>query len=142
MPDTPADMEDAVVAILRSDADVSAMVDARIYPMDFPQNPVYPAIIFQVISRFHHAHMQGASGLARSRIQVDVYSQDYDTTKALAWKVKNAMHAFKGMVPVVDSAPVEVQGIFCTTERDMAESVIRQSGRKVRRRLQEFTVWV
>lgn len=139
--DTEPTMEDAVFAIAMADPLSVQYLADRLYPIDFPQAPVYPAATYQVITRFQYNHLSGASNLARSRIQFDVYAYSYDEVVRICRALVRAMNAYKGLVPVEGGPPVEVQGIFCTMEEDRAETVIRQSGRKVRRRQLEFTVW-
>ncbi|AYD87663.1 hypothetical protein W2_gp011 [Caulobacter phage W2] len=136
-----ADHEDAFFAHVTGNAAFAALASDRLYPVDFPQRPVYPAAVYQVAGGQHLFSQGGSSGLARKRLQVDCYAEDYDTMKALAGAVIDACHGFKGFVAIPDSDPVEVQGLFCTMEHDAPESRARESGPKVRRRTLEFAVW-
>lgn len=136
-----ADHEDAFFKKVTGNPAWSAIAGDRLYPVDFPQRPVYPAAVYTVIGGQHTFSMGGNSHLARFRIQLDVYAEDYDTMKSLARATVDACHGFKGFVAVPGSDPVEVQGLFCTMEHDAPESRARESGPKVRRRLLEFAVW-
>lgn len=135
-------MEDALYALVTESAAFQALAGDRLYPVDFPQAPVYPAALYMVVSRLHHYHMTGSSNLRKARVQFDAFAETYDAVVALADVIRETIEAYRGLVPVEGGDPVEVQGIFCTIDRDEPESGTRTSGPKVRRRLLEFTVWV
>lgn len=146
-----ATLEDTVYLLVTTAEGFVALAADRLYPVDFPQAPTYPAALYMVPSRAHTMHMDGPSQLRKSRVQVDTFALTYDEALALANAIIDALSGFKGWVdvPVTNAAgqvirtdPVEVQGIFCTIDRDEPESGTRTSGPKVRRRLLEFTVWV
>lgn len=143
-----ATMEDAVFVLVTEHPVFTAQAGERLYPVDFPQAPTYPAATYIVPSRIHDYHMEGPSGLRKARVQFDVYGETWDACVALGDAVIEVLGGFKGMVdvlPVEDGDPtetVEVQGIFCIIDRDVTESGTRTSGPKVRRRLIEFTIWV
>lgn len=146
-----ATLEDTLYRLVTTAAGFIALAEDRLYPVDFPQAPVYPAALYMVPSRVHYMHMDGVTQLRKARVQVDAFALTYDAAVALADAIREAINGFRGMVdvPVTDAAgvvirtdAVEVQGIFCTIDRDEPESGTRTSGPKVRRRLLEFTVWV
>lgn len=136
-------MEDAVFALVTGSPAFSALAGERLYPVDFPQAPTYPAATYVVPSRLHDYHMDGPSGLRKARVQFDAYGETWDECVALGDTIIDLLGGFRGAVEIEDSADaVEVQGIFCIIDRDVSESGTRLSGPKVRRRLIEFTVWV
>lgn len=146
-----ATLEDTLYRLVTTAEAFVALAGDRLYPVDFPQAPLYPAALYMVPSRLHFMHMDGVTQLRKARVQVDAFGLTYDAAVALADAIREAINGFKGVVdvPVTDAAgvlvrtdPVEVQGIFCTIDRDEPESGTRTSGPKVRRRLLEFTVWV
>jgi hypothetical protein len=135
-------MEDALYAVVMASPAVTAILGDRFYPVDFPQAPVYPAALYLVVSRVRHVHMNGNSRLARSRLQVDAYALSFDELVALAEAISDALHAFRGLVTVEGVAdPVEVQGVFSQNEIDLPETVVRQSGPRIRTRQLEFAIW-
>lgn len=136
-----AAMEDAIYALVTSAPAVVAIQGDRLYPIDFPQVPVYPASLYAVPSRLHAHHFGGSSHFRKARVQFDVYAETWDECVALGDAIIDALDAFKGLVPVEGGDPVEVQGIFCTIDRDATESgTALSSPSKVRRRLIEFAV--
>lgn len=146
-----ATLEDTIYGLVTGDPAFQAQAEDRLYPVDFPQAPEYPAALYMVPSRAHFMHMDGVTQLARARVQVDTFAETYDEAVALADTIRARLNGWKGVVDVTVTDregntlrvdPVEVQGIFCTIDRDEPESGTRRSGPKVRRRLLEFTVWV
>lgn len=135
-------MEDAIFALVTGDPAVAAIMGARLYPVDFPQAPEYPAALYAMPSRTHAQHFGGSSHFRRARMQFDVYATTWDECVTLGDAIIKALDAFKGSVVIEDGAdPVEVQGIFCTIDRDATESgTALSSPSKVRRRLIEFAV--
>lgn len=134
-------MEDALYALVTSDPAVTAIQGDRLYPIDFPQAPTYPASLYAVPSRLHAYHFGGSSNFRRARVQFDVYAETWDECVALGNALIDCLGAYKGLVPVEGGQPVEVQGIFCTIDRDATESgTALSSPSKVRRRLIEFAV--
>lgn len=59
---------------------VTDNIGTRLYPDQAPETASTPYAVYSEISRTHEHSMAGASGLARSRIQVDCFA----TTRALA----------------------------------------------------------
>jgi hypothetical protein len=137
-----ATMEDAIYALVTGDPRFTAQAGLRLYPIDFPDAPTYPAALYMVPSRLHHYHHGGSSNLKKARVQFDAYGETWDEVVQLGDSIIAILGGYRGMVPVDGGDPVEVQAIFCTIDRDATESGTRTSGPRVRRRLLEFTVWV
>jgi hypothetical protein len=90
-----------LVAVLRDDPDVSALVDMRIYPDILPQNPVYPSITYFEIDPGAQYCLSGPSDLTNPQIQVDCWAVTRSGAKDLAAKVKAAIdgaNTFKGLL--------------------------------------------
>ena len=103
--------------ILKNNANVTALVIARIYPMKLPQNWTLPAIVYQRISGARWANYSGASGRARPRFQIDCYASDYDGAKDLSDKVRKCLDGFKGDI----NTESNVGGIHLEGDRDIWE---------------------
>jgi hypothetical protein len=68
-----------------------ALVSGRCYPLTAPDPVVKPYIVFSTISDVQLNSLDGYSGIAEKRIQVDVYTTGYGVAKTLALSVKTAM---------------------------------------------------
>lgn len=118
---TLADLRLGLRAYLLADAAILALVATRVFPVKLPQATTLPSIVYQRISGMGSHHMQGASGLARPRMQIDCYSLSADTATVLANLVKERIDGFSGNMPWGENSPAEdiiIQGIFFADERD------------------------
>jgi hypothetical protein len=68
----------AVATLLRTDPGVAALVGARIYPGQIPQNASYPCITYALIDDPSVNSHQGSSGLAEARFQFDCWAKTDD----------------------------------------------------------------
>lgn len=79
---------EAVLRHLLTVSAVTALVGSRVYNQLLPQSPTLPAVVVQDISQLEGAHLRGADGVFRTRVQIDVYAK----TKASADAVDEAIH--------------------------------------------------
>lgn len=108
--------EPAIYALLAADAGVSALVGARIYQGRLPQDPTYPALVYQVVSEQMDTAYDGAVGPGTQRIQVDSYDDDYPGSRALDAAVKEALTGARGTY-----ATVQIEGVFQAGSRYLYE---------------------
>lgn len=89
--------EEAMLNVLESDAAVQAHCGAtpgtRIHPLVLPQDPTLSAITYQRIANDPMYSSDGADGLDRVRMQLDVWAASYEGAKQLVRAVKNALEA-------------------------------------------------
>ena len=121
-------IEQAVLKTLADDATIAGYVAARIYFMRAPQNTAAPYITLFKVSAPRDATLDGASGLVRGRIQVDVYAETYMGSKDIAAAVKAALVDYSGDMansgfPYVlpSDFGVPVNGVDCDDESDYWE---------------------
>jgi len=110
-------VEIALEDILTANSGVTALVAQRVYAMKMPQNPTYPLITYFRVSGPRVESMQGASGLASPRFQIDIWAKTYAETKAIARAVQLALEGYRATV-----GTVPVQGILFDSDRDLYES--------------------
>src|SRR5262245_24423190 len=109
-----ADLRPQLRAFLLADSGISAAVGGeRVFPVTLPQGENRPSVVYTRISGVGDHHMQGASGLARPRYQIDAYAPLADEANALADLVKARLDGYRGPMGVIT-----VQGAFFETERD------------------------
>lgn len=99
-------IEEALFAHLTANAGVTALVSTRVYPVQMPQNPTLPAIVYNRISGERVQHMQGSSGLASPRIQFDCFAKTYAVAKAVAEALRLAIEGFSGTMGGVNGPDV------------------------------------
>lgn len=89
-------MEGDFLALLRADANVTALAGNRINFGEHPQGEPHPAIVLQTISSETDMHMNGSGGLETARVQVDCIADTYRDAKYLARAVNDAIHFYRG----------------------------------------------
>jgi len=110
-------IEESIHYELRHDADITALVSNRIYPLLLPQEVTYPAISFQLISSQRIHDIGGPTGRAHPRIQIDCWAETYSGVKDLSNEVRLCLDGFKGTI----NAETDIGGIYLDGERDIYE---------------------
>jgi hypothetical protein len=91
---------------LSTASNITAIIGTNIYPDITPQNVDYPFIVYSIIDSNPVDFKDGQSNLEEIDLQIDVYTQNYDTTQNLANLIRNRLDRFVGTVE-----GVEVQSI-------------------------------
>jgi hypothetical protein len=91
---------------LSSASNITAIISTNIYPDITPQNVDYPFIVYSIIDSSPVDFKDGQSNLEEIDLQIDVYTQNYDTTQNLSNLIRNRLDRFVGTVE-----GVEVQSI-------------------------------
>lgn len=89
------------------------LVSNRIYHKILPQNPVYPAVTYYVVSNTYDWAMGSDTGLQHARVQVSAFGADDSVAADAATQVKAALKRWTGT-----AAGVTVQAIFMENEFD------------------------
>lgn len=115
-----AGAEEALFAILSNDAGVTAIVGDRIYPLQTPEEGQYPALSYWRVDGPREHALDGPAGLARPRMQVDAWANDFRTAKAAIEAVIEALDGYRGTV-----AGVSIVGILALNDHDIFEPSTR-----------------
>ena len=87
------DFEKYLVATLKGNAPLAALVGTRIFPLIVPQGTDFPCISYQRISGMPANTLSGHSGLEEIDLQIDVWAKTYAEAKEIAKAVRAAMPA-------------------------------------------------
>jgi hypothetical protein len=87
------DFEKYLVATLKGNAQLAALVGTNIFPIIIPQGTAFPCISYQRISGMPANTLSGHSGLEEIDLQIDVWAKTYTEAKAIAKAVRAAMPA-------------------------------------------------
>jgi len=137
------EIEEAIYRLLTIDATTGVLAGTRIYPLRAPQEnsdgtPIdLPYITFQRISADHEHHMDSASGLVVTRLQIDGYAGSYTMARALSHAIREALDGYRGSVTVEDGAVTikmmhlenDLDGIDESTGEDLGSYRITQDYR-------------
>lgn len=107
-------IEKAIRSLLQQAVNAAGYSANRTFPMLAPAETEYPFFVYQKISGARDHHLEGASGLAFPRIQIDAYATTYAAAKALFDQARRVLDGFRGTV-----AGVEIKSCLLDTERDL-----------------------
>lgn len=120
-------IEEVLFEYLSTSASLTALLgagsDARIYPKRLPQQPVLPALVFQVVSKVPaYTHEQAgdppvASAFVRSRFQFDLWAADYEGLLPLRDALFAGISGFRGMM-----GAMKIESVFVLNEVDGFEA--------------------
>lgn len=74
------DIQSAVRAYILADPAIAAAIGDRLWPIKLPQNATLPAITMKGISDVRFPTLRGRAGLARPRLQLDVWIREMPGT--------------------------------------------------------------
>jgi hypothetical protein len=87
-----------VYGILSATTGVTSLVSTRIYPDMAPQNATFPYIVFQKLSTTPTDTKEGTSPLDKMLVQIDCYSNNYDTAHSIAAAIRVALDRYTGTI--------------------------------------------
>lgn len=123
---TLADIRLGLRAFLLASTPIAALVTDRVFPIMLKQGEKETSIVYTRISGQGDHWMQGPTGLARPRYQIDCWALAAAEATALANLVKERLDGYRGPMPYGSNSPqdfVTVQGIFFTDEREDSMNV-------------------
>jgi hypothetical protein len=123
-------IESGLRTILINDSTISA-ITTRCYPVMIPQSPVYPLILYTKISGMRDHALEGPSGMAHPRFQIEAWAETYDEAKGLSEAIRSALDGYTGT-----SDSTYIGSCLLDSERDIYESEI-----DVFRILQDYIIW-
>lgn len=116
-------VEEALVSELLADATVGGLVSTRVYHLQLPQKPTYPAITYQRISTTQGDIMEGVDTRTQVRIQVDAWGRSVSSVKGIADACRTLLAGKRGAFGAVGS-PAEsltLQHCRLESEQDLAD---------------------
>jgi len=87
---------------LSTASNITAIISTNIYPDITPQNVDYPFIVYSIIDSNPVDFKDGQSNLEEIDLQIDVYTQNYDTTQNLSNLIRNRLDRFVGTLEGVE----------------------------------------
>jgi len=127
-------LRDGLVAHLKANAGVAALVVDRVYHEGMPQNVVYPAVAYAKTSVERFQTLAGPSSLVKARVNVDVWAKTSAEAIALADAVKDALDGVTGSL-----GGLSIQSCSYVSEADLSEF---EGDRSDRHLTIEFEIWL
>lgn len=111
-------MEQAIYYILANDAAVKAIVVARIYPFEIPQDVILPAIVYGRVSTMPTDTKDGVSKLDSVIVDIDLFGENFKILSDLADKTRAALDRKSGTY-----SSQNIDSIIFTDQRNIYEEV-------------------
>lgn len=129
----------ALVAALKADPAVVAIVGDRVFPGIVPQTVSLPAIAYQVVSlaRNRPRDLAGRNLIPSARIQISALSRSLSECEAAIEAVRQAIDAFRGDL---GGAGLTVVDTIAIDERDLHEDVGDATARPIFRTVADYLV--
>jgi hypothetical protein len=112
-------LEHGLVNFLKTDSGVSPLVGDRIYRMTLPQNPVFPALVYQGVSIVRDEMLIGGNISPDARIQITCCVKNVEGLSALTKAVKDALRNFYGIWTVPGFGSNAISGVEIASEVDI-----------------------
>ena len=115
--------------LLVSDASIAAVITARCYPIQLPQNPTLPAVTYFAVSGDRLKSNSGPQDYGWTRFQIDTWALSMSAALSLADLILARLDGYKGSFDDGNSPAVStwtIQGAFLAGERDFYESDPKQ----------------
>ncbi|MDD5359490.1 MAG: DUF3168 domain-containing protein [Sulfurovaceae bacterium] len=87
----------------------------RIYPQLMPQGCVKPALVYTIVNSSDNQGLEGCVSSENTRVQIDVYANNYLEAKTIKNEVKAALYSFSSIPYAMnsrDGAYEEETGLF------------------------------
>lgn len=124
------DLRPALRAFLLADGAIAAVVGTRVYPLRMPQGETQASIVYTRVSGEGDYTMQGPTGYARPRIQIDAWASSANAAVALSNLIRDRLDGFRGVMGSGADA-ITVRGVFVADEREGFDEAanLHRSGR-------------
>ncbi|MBR1193236.1 DUF3168 domain-containing protein [Bradyrhizobium sp. AUGA SZCCT0160] len=121
------DIRPALREFLLGDANISALVVTRVFPIVLPQGVKLASVVYNRISGAGDYDMQASTGYVRPRFQIAAWAPGADAAVTLAGRLKDRLDGYRGVMGSGGSA-VTVQGVFMADEREMFDDAVQMYG--------------
>lgn len=136
-------IQEGLYATLAADAGVSALVGARVYPVNVPQSDYtdstkFPCVVYNFDGKERQVRFSGTDTLVSARLSIDCYAKTYAQAQAVAEAVRGVLKDYSGTM-VGNGSPQSsnrVQSIFIESESD---AIAPEPGLYVV--MQDYLVW-
>lgn len=112
------DIRPALRSFLLSYSPISDVVGARLFPIKLPQGTTADSIVYNRISGAGDYHLQGLSGFANNRIQIDAWAPTADKATALADLIRDRIDGYRGEMGTDSPPSITVHGVFMADQRE------------------------
>ena len=89
-------METAILGKILDTTEITNDIGTRIEPLQLPDHPTLPALVYQRIDRTEDHGHDGPTGAPGARLQIDIYANTYAVIKRIATNLRQTLNGFAG----------------------------------------------
>jgi hypothetical protein len=129
-------IESALFTLLSTNQAITSQLGTRpagdtgVYPVTIPEDPILPALSYQIISSRDTPTLDDPLGTTKTRVQIECWGETYGAAVELRQIVTTAILGYRGTVTTPDG-DVKIQNILRVTKGDVFADVPRQFTAKV-----------
>lgn len=112
------DIRPALRSFLLSYSPISDVVGARVFPIKLPQGTTADSIVYNRISGAGDYTLQGLSGFANNRMQIDAWAPTADKATTLANLIRDRIDGYRGEMGTDSPPAITVHGVFMADQRE------------------------
>lgn len=112
------DIRPALRSFVLGSAPIASVVAGRMFPGKLPQGTTAASIVYNRISGAGDYHMQGLSGFAKHRFQIDAWAPTAESASTLADLIRDRIDGYQGPMGADSPPTVDVQGVFMVDQRE------------------------
>ena len=131
-------IETALYSHLSTQVGITAIVGTRIYATVPPSSPTFPFITFQVFSDVPEHHMDGAVGLTRVLMNIEVWAFVVAEQQAISEALRNELDGFRG---AMGTEVLQVRNCFMENRNSFQEPDKQGKNLPVHRSSLDFSIW-
>lgn len=91
-----ASLEEDIISALGASGGLLSLISNRAYPVKLPQNPVLPAVTYQIISAVPTYSHDGDSNLDFTRVQFTVWATTFSGLKSVEEQLRTTLRSLPG----------------------------------------------
>lgn len=113
-------VEQGLRARLVGSTAVNSLASTRVYPLQLPQEPKFPACTYELVSAVRESVMGQDTGQVHARMQVTAWAKTYAAASGLSEGVREAVQRWSGTSTgvVIDEIFIEDEGVFFDEETE------------------------
>ena len=112
------DIRPALRSFLLGSAPIAAVVASRVYPIKLPAGTTGASVVYSRVSGGGDYHLQGISGFANQRFQIDAWAPTADAATSLADMIRDRIDGYRGDMGSDSPPTVTVHGVFFADQRE------------------------
>lgn len=106
-----ATIEEGLYSWVATNSPLNTLIGTRFYPLELPQSPTYPAIVYRLVGDdLPFAYGSNPGDLMTARYQFDCHGLTFSAARGLAQTLRVQLNGFTGVMGAVTVQKVQYLG--------------------------------